>query len=126
MERRRHLAQELTDHIIGFLHDSPSDWPACALVSRSWVYATQAHIFRCLYLLSDGGTNERRWARFLELCAKSPDLTRHVRQLGVTIFGQRRMSTETFLSICTFPFTRLDGVWLILFFPGPSEISAVQ
>ncbi|KAJ6497327.1 hypothetical protein C8R45DRAFT_1211253 [Mycena sanguinolenta] len=125
MEGRRRLAQELTDHIISFLHDSPRDWSACALVSRSWVYATQSHIFRCLYLLSDGGANERRWARFLELSAKSPDLTRHVRQLGVTTFVERRMSTETFLAICTFPFTRLDGVWLILR-PTPSEIPVVQ
>ncbi|KAJ6578295.1 hypothetical protein B0H19DRAFT_1062804 [Mycena capillaripes] len=36
------------------------------------------------------------------------------------------MSTETILAVCTFPFTRLDGVWLILFFPTPSEIPAVQ
>ncbi|KAJ7436912.1 hypothetical protein B0H11DRAFT_2109037 [Mycena galericulata] len=126
MEGRRHLAQELTDHIISFLHDSPRDWPACALVSRSWVYATQAHIFRRLYLLADGGSNERRWARFLELSEKSPDLTRHVRQLAVTTFGERRISTETFFAICTFPFTRLDGVWLILFCPTPSETSVVQ
>ncbi|KAJ6613799.1 hypothetical protein B0H10DRAFT_1951195 [Mycena sp. CBHHK59/15] len=126
MEGRRRLAQELTDHIISFLHDSPRDWPACALVSRSWVYATQSHIFKCLYLLSDRDANERRWARFLELSAKSPDLTRHVRQLGITTFGERRMSTETFLAICTFPFPRLDGVWLILFRPTPSEMPAVQ
>ncbi|KAJ7443587.1 hypothetical protein B0H11DRAFT_2090783 [Mycena galericulata] len=127
MEGRRHLAQELTDHIINFLHDSPRDWPACALVSRSWVYATQAHIFRRLYLFSSNrGPNERRWARFLELSAKSPDLIRHVRQLGVTTLGERRVLTETFLAICTFPFTRLDGVYLILWSLKPSEMLAVQ
>ncbi|KAJ7112215.1 hypothetical protein C8R44DRAFT_251125 [Mycena epipterygia] len=126
MERRRHLAQELTDHIIDFLHDSPGDWPACALVCRSWVYAAQAHIFRSVYLLwPERDPNERRWARFLELSAKSPDLIRHVRQLAVTIVG-KRMSTDTFLAICTFPFTRLDGVWLILTHPTPPEILAVQ
>ncbi|KAJ7719028.1 hypothetical protein DFH07DRAFT_859731 [Mycena maculata] len=126
MERRPHLAQELTDHIIGFLRDSPSDWPACALVSRSWVYAAQAHIFRRMYFLSsDGATDERRWARFLEFSTKSPGLIRHVRQIGITIVGGR-MSTETFLAICAFPFTRLDGVWLILMRPRPSEIPAAQ
>ncbi|KAJ7022325.1 hypothetical protein C8F04DRAFT_1272764 [Mycena alexandri] len=36
------------------------------------------------------------------------------------------MSTETFLAICTFPFTRLDGVWLILRRLKPSEIPIVQ
>ncbi|KAJ7112216.1 hypothetical protein C8R44DRAFT_798263 [Mycena epipterygia] len=38
MDGRDQLAQELIDRIISLLHDSSSDWLACALVSRSWVY----------------------------------------------------------------------------------------
>ncbi|KAJ7089534.1 hypothetical protein C8R44DRAFT_892229 [Mycena epipterygia] len=103
--RSSQLAQELVDHIIDFLHDSPEDWPACALVSRAWVYTAQHHIFRCIYFTSPV-EYENRWARFLETSETSPHLIRHIRQLDVNQFVP---SMETFIAICDFPFTHLDS-----------------
>ncbi|KAJ7112209.1 hypothetical protein C8R44DRAFT_798256, partial [Mycena epipterygia] len=107
MER---LVQELTDHIIGFLHDSPDDW--------------QARIDLCS---SIPAVHELRWARFLEAYATSPHLIRHVRQLDVDyIYKPTRLSTETFLAVCTFPFRHLRGVSFILNYPTSSDALALQ
>ncbi|KAJ7112212.1 hypothetical protein C8R44DRAFT_882605 [Mycena epipterygia] len=108
MERQRNLAQELTDHIIGLLHDSPGDWPACALVCHSWVYAAQAHIFRRISFTSASHyTNDRLWSRFLETLDESPHLIRHVRRIDVE---DDTVSTEIFIALCNFPFTHLEQV----------------
>ncbi|KAJ7105233.1 hypothetical protein C8R44DRAFT_745949 [Mycena epipterygia] len=66
-EPTSHLAQELVDHIISFLHDSPTDWPACALVSHS-----------CIRFVSAHSANERRWARFQETTHTSLHLIQHI------------------------------------------------
>ena len=39
-----HLAQELVDHIIDFLHDDPADLIRVSLVSRVWVGRTRTHL----------------------------------------------------------------------------------
>ncbi|KAJ7088285.1 hypothetical protein C8R44DRAFT_751861 [Mycena epipterygia] len=117
------LAQELVDHIITFLHDSPADWPACALVSRSWVHTAQSHIFRQICFVSAQSTNEDRWARFQQISHISPHLIHHVRQLHV---ADSAVSSETFLAICNFPFARLDGASVQLGTVTPSFTLAVQ
>lgn len=96
------LAQELLHSIISFLSDSPADWPACALVSRSWVYPAQSHIFRRLSLKSV--EDKHRLAQFLVTMEISPHLLRHVHQLHLGY----HVSTETFLRVCNFSFTHLD------------------
>ncbi|KAJ7107419.1 hypothetical protein C8R44DRAFT_857986 [Mycena epipterygia] len=71
------FSQELVEYIIDFLHDSPRDWPACALVARSWIYPTQSHIFQSVRLIWPLLRNERLWARFEALTNESPHLIRH-------------------------------------------------
>ncbi|KAJ7144172.1 hypothetical protein C8R44DRAFT_865143 [Mycena epipterygia] len=116
------LAQELVDHIIDLLHDSPADWPACALVSRSWVYPAQSHIFRRIPFDMDQYENDQIWAYFLFIFESSPHLIRHVRQLDINALVT---SARTFRAICDFPFTHVDEVSLI-FELTPSLVAPLQ
>ncbi|KAJ7110610.1 hypothetical protein C8R44DRAFT_800331 [Mycena epipterygia] len=110
--RSSQLAQELVDHIIDFLHDSQDDLAACALVSRSWTYAAQSQIFqRIAFGLSIQAENARMWARFQGISNASPHLIRYVRRLHVSALREQ-LSAETFLAICNFPFTNLDGAFV--------------
>ncbi|KAJ7106513.1 hypothetical protein C8R44DRAFT_324759 [Mycena epipterygia] len=119
------LAQELVDHIIDFPYDSPNNWPACALVSRSWTHAAQSHIFRSVRLVSSRSEeNERLWTRFHETLDASPHLIRHVRQLD---FRSRfYLSTETFIMICSFPFTHLQRASVDCFLTPTSAVALQQ
>ncbi|KAJ7089571.1 hypothetical protein C8R44DRAFT_818508 [Mycena epipterygia] len=120
----REPASKLIDHIISFLHDSPQDWPACALVSRSCVYAAQSHIFRRIDLLSrPRATNELRWARFLEGHIAALYSTRTATRCQLWRF---QVSRESFFAVCTFPFRHLDGVWFIVPDLAPSDALALQ
>ncbi|KAJ7695252.1 hypothetical protein B0H14DRAFT_3659191 [Mycena olivaceomarginata] len=119
------LPQELVDYIVDYLHDSPRDWPACALVARSWVYPTQSHIFRSVRLVSTRPRNERLWARFEALTNASPHLIRHVRYL----YGHgkhERLHTDTIFDICTFPFTHLQGASVSFSDIKPACVFALQ
>ncbi|KAJ7110616.1 hypothetical protein C8R44DRAFT_261749 [Mycena epipterygia] len=105
------LPHELVDHIIGSL-DSPDDLPACALVCRCWVYAAQSRIFqRISFGSSIQAKNARVWAHFQEISSASPHLIRYVRRLHVSALREQ-LSAETFLAICNFPFTNLDGAFV--------------
>ncbi|KAJ7101790.1 hypothetical protein C8R44DRAFT_887973 [Mycena epipterygia] len=117
------LAQELVDHIMAFLHDSPADWPACALVSRACVHTAQSYIFRQICFLSAQSVNEDRWARFQRISDTSPHLIRYIRQLHIIDFA---VSPQTFLAICNFPFVRLDGASVHLKALVPSSTLAMQ
>ncbi|KAJ7124192.1 hypothetical protein C8R44DRAFT_980594 [Mycena epipterygia] len=117
------IAQELVDHIISFLHDSPADWPACALVCRPWVHCAQSHIFKHIRFISGHSADERRWDRVQQTFYASPHLIRHVRLLDIS---NHEVSTKTFLAICNFPFTHLEGASVQLDFPNPSSTLAVQ
>ncbi|KAJ7133325.1 hypothetical protein C8R44DRAFT_870731 [Mycena epipterygia] len=106
------VAQELIDPIIGLLHHSPDALRACALVSRFWVYAAQARIFRRVAFMSPTlAGNERKWVHFQEALDASSHLIGHTHQLAAYI-PDNRLSAETFLAICDFPFSHghLDGV----------------
>ncbi|KAJ7133105.1 hypothetical protein C8R44DRAFT_21527 [Mycena epipterygia] len=95
------IPQELVEYTIDFLHDSRCDWPACALVARSWV---QSHIFRSVLLVWPLLRNERLWVRFEVLTDAFPHLIRHVRYLYG--YGRnQRLHTDTIVAICTFSFT---------------------
>ena len=43
-----HLAQELVDYIIDFLHDNPKDLKRVSLVSRAWVSRARTHLCESL------------------------------------------------------------------------------
>ncbi|KAJ7495412.1 hypothetical protein FB451DRAFT_1550837 [Mycena latifolia] len=98
------LPRELTDYITDFLHDSPSDLKACALVSRAFVEAAQFHIFKELTI---GRGNDGPWSRVQGTLNASPHLIRHIRRLEL---HPRRMSIETLASVCSFPFTHLKEI----------------
>ncbi|KAJ7144164.1 hypothetical protein C8R44DRAFT_973811 [Mycena epipterygia] len=106
------LAQELVELIVSFLHNSPTDLSACALVSRSWVYAAQSLIFRRIsFMPGIESTDEglQLLSRFKEVSDASPHLIRHVHRLDV---DANRLSIEIFLAICNFPFPHLDSAAL--------------
>ncbi|KAJ7478449.1 hypothetical protein FB451DRAFT_1396222 [Mycena latifolia] len=94
--------QELVDHCIGFLRDSPSDLKACAVVSRSWTSASQSHIFGQLSIRHTPLNNG--WPRILEILRLSPHLILHIRRLELFSEG---FSLEAFVAICEFPFTHI-------------------
>ncbi|KAJ7118088.1 hypothetical protein C8R44DRAFT_878722 [Mycena epipterygia] len=119
------IPQELVEYIIDFLYDSPRDWPACALVARSWVYPTQSHIFRSIRLLWSLKRNERLWVRFEALTDASPHLIRHVRYLYAHGRNQR-LHTDTIVAICTFPFTHLQGASVSFSEPDTACMFALQ
>ncbi|KAJ7118371.1 hypothetical protein C8R44DRAFT_878965 [Mycena epipterygia] len=126
MGRREHLAPELVDHIIGFLsnYGDIDDLLACSLVSRSWVYPAQSHIFReinCMSML--GSLDKHRWTRFQQTTKNSPHVIRHVRQLHVYASS---LHTETFGVICTFPFTHLQRTSIYTSRLTPSDAIALQ
>ncbi|KAJ7144174.1 hypothetical protein C8R44DRAFT_973814, partial [Mycena epipterygia] len=95
------LAQELIDHILDFLHDSPDAWPARITFG---VHSTR---------------NRRLCARL----RKSPHLIRHVHQLDIQPTWP--FATRIFSAICEFPFTILDELSLV-FRLTPSLVPALQ
>ena len=42
---RRHLPQEIVDHIVDLLRDDPETLKQCCLASKSWVSQVQPHLF---------------------------------------------------------------------------------
>ncbi|KAJ7171354.1 hypothetical protein C8R46DRAFT_1262748 [Mycena filopes] len=102
--------QELVDHCIDFLRDSRPDLKACALVSRSWVYPAQHHLFRLLHLPSQPmgtRTAERSWGRFHDITQASPHVVRHIHGLRIIA---TYLSNTSLLNLCGLPFTRLSCV----------------
>ncbi|KAJ7032194.1 hypothetical protein C8F04DRAFT_1108129 [Mycena alexandri] len=102
--------QELVDHCIDFLHDSRAALTACALVSQSWVYAAQRHLFAEVHLPSQAtgiAQTERSWARFKDIIHRSPHLIRAIHRLHInaTYFSYTSLS-----DICGLPFTGLTCV----------------
>lgn len=104
---RQQLAQELVEYIITFLHNFPPELLTCALVSRSWVYRAQSHIFSLISFVATESKNEQLWERLRVTFQISPHLIRHVRHLEI---NNQKLSTPTFAAICNFLFTHWDGV----------------
>nr|GAT51075.1 predicted protein [Mycena chlorophos] len=69
------LPNELCDHIIAELHNEPASLAKCALVSRSWVTASQRALFSTLHV------NERN------LSAVTTPVVRYVKHLHVHVWG---------------------------------------
>ncbi|KAJ7144173.1 hypothetical protein C8R44DRAFT_865144 [Mycena epipterygia] len=80
-------SQLAPDHA-DFLHDSPTDWPACALVSVP-TSILPSYIFRHIAFVNVAQAESEN-------------------QLDINATGNR-LSLETFLAICTVPFTHLEG-----------------
>ncbi|KAJ6559876.1 hypothetical protein B0H19DRAFT_1145984 [Mycena capillaripes] len=101
---------ELLEHCIDYLHDSPRDLKACALVSRHWVYPSQSHLFRAPTVTSRNGivsVNDAPWERLRDMLALSSHLIRHIQSFNIE--GLEAHSS-TLHQICYFPFTHLTSV----------------
>ncbi|KAJ7124223.1 hypothetical protein C8R44DRAFT_875281 [Mycena epipterygia] len=96
--------QEIADSCISLLQ-SPSDLRACALVSRSWVYAAQAELFRVVRIGTD-----RMWSKLYTALIDSQYLIRHILKLEVfsTYF-----SSDTFSALANFPFTHVSHLFAV-------------
>ncbi|KAJ6525920.1 hypothetical protein DFH09DRAFT_1095478 [Mycena vulgaris] len=104
------MPQELVNHIIDFLHDTPTDLKACALVSRAFVYEAQSHIFKELSIGNFGAMKsdiDALWSRCQATMHASPHLVQHIHRFELY---PRPMSTDTLSTICTFPFTHLKEI----------------
>ncbi|KAJ7697202.1 hypothetical protein B0H17DRAFT_1197601 [Mycena rosella] len=104
------IVPELLQEFVALIGDSTSDLTACALVSRAWVYTSQAHFFREVSFISPFmAENERAWSRLREILDHSPHLIRHIRRLRV---DADLLSLDTFSAICNFPFALVDYVFV--------------
>ncbi|KAJ6565921.1 hypothetical protein DFH09DRAFT_1314703 [Mycena vulgaris] len=106
-ERVRPLTiQELVDLCMGFL-DGYSDLTACALVSRAWVDAAQANLFRTIHINWSHSANEKRWSQLRQVLDGSPRLIRYIHRLDI---HSARLSDDTFSALSQFPFTHIDNI----------------
>jgi hypothetical protein len=71
-----HIPLELIGAIVGYLHDDKPALRACALTSRSWVRASQLHIFDSISLDNRGHLDAL--ISLLEDCAHLRPLVRHL------------------------------------------------
>ncbi|KAJ6568090.1 hypothetical protein DFH09DRAFT_1155741 [Mycena vulgaris] len=120
------LAQELLEHIIGFLYEAPADLKACALVSSGCVHEAQSHIFKEISIGGPGTTataNDAVWTRLQDTLQTSPHLIRHIRRLET---HPRQISSGTFSAICLFPFTHLEEAYTSYFDLFPASAIAIQ
>ncbi|KAJ6556502.1 hypothetical protein DFH09DRAFT_564270 [Mycena vulgaris] len=104
------IPQELVNHIIDFLHDTPTDLKACALVSHAFLYEAQSHIFKELSIGHFGATTidvAALWSRCQATLHTSPHLVQHIHRLALS---PPLMSIAILSAICTFPFTHLKEI----------------
>ncbi|KAJ7184756.1 hypothetical protein C8R46DRAFT_1065066 [Mycena filopes] len=105
--------EELLERCIQYLHCSRRDLKACALVSRSWVYPAQSHLFRApgvLPQLPQPSRSASTWDHFLQILSHSTHLIRHIRHLYIT---PKATTLSTLRAICTLQFTHLQSVSLV-------------
>ncbi|KAJ6556517.1 hypothetical protein DFH09DRAFT_1164685 [Mycena vulgaris] len=104
------IPQELVNHIINFLHDTPTGLKACALVSRAFVDEAQSNIFKELSIGHFGAPTsdiDALWSRCQVTLHASPHLVQHIHRFKL---HPRQISIDTLSAICTFPFTHLKEV----------------
>lgn len=75
------LYNELVDMVIDHLHDDKSALTSCSLVSRSWVYSSQFHLFENMHLPSV--TTDDGVEAFMRLVDSCPRIGYYVRTLRV-------------------------------------------
>ncbi|KAJ7662560.1 hypothetical protein DFH06DRAFT_355356 [Mycena polygramma] len=96
--------QELLDHCICFLRDSPSDLKMCALVSRRWVNGAQSLLFQKILI-----DTSDRWLKLQSTLQSSPHLIRHIQSLIVRPIS---LSDDAFSAVCNFAFTDLRHLYV--------------
>ncbi|KAJ6555422.1 hypothetical protein DFH09DRAFT_1318209 [Mycena vulgaris] len=97
--------QELLDHTIDYLSDSPCDLISCALVAKSWVYRARRHIYRSLDLTPDdqSGCNEIeiKFHRLSHTLQMAPHLVSLIRGISVPL------NSGVLADLAGVPFTHL-------------------
>ncbi|KAJ6462241.1 hypothetical protein C8R47DRAFT_99115 [Mycena vitilis] len=104
------LIQELLEHCISFLRNSPSDLKRCALVSRRWAGGAQSHLSQ---KISIGKKN--RWFKLHATLNSSPHLIRHIQSL---IVRHSSLSDDAFSAVCNFAFTDLRQLYIYAMSPS--------
>ncbi|KAJ7654910.1 hypothetical protein B0H17DRAFT_1338141 [Mycena rosella] len=81
--------QEILDHTIDYLSDSPYDLTSCTLVATSWVSRAQRHIYRHLDLTPDadsgGDAVEIKLHRLTHTLERAPHLVPLIRDVSVPL-----------------------------------------
>ncbi|KAJ7463832.1 hypothetical protein B0H11DRAFT_2052354 [Mycena galericulata] len=122
------VIQELIDHCLDFLHDSPHDLRACALVCRSWATSAQIHLFSTVSVGYFGFCNNRRschlrCSRLFDILDASPRLVRYVKCMEIFL---NCVPDETIELISTVPFTHLRRITVAGSCSGVRVISVIQ
>ncbi|KAJ7434916.1 hypothetical protein B0H11DRAFT_2257856 [Mycena galericulata] len=120
--------QELLDSCIDFLHASPPDLKACALVSRSWTDTAQMHLFNHIVIGFNADenfmtTSSRRRSRLLcQVLATSPRLIRWVESIQIHLDAS---PLETLECVAKFAAERLRRIHVVGSWVG-SKMIAIQ
>ncbi|KAJ6555432.1 hypothetical protein DFH09DRAFT_1492716 [Mycena vulgaris] len=97
--------QELLDHTIDYLSDSPCELISCALVVKSWVYSAQRHIYRSLDLTPDDQSGcdeiEIKFHHLSHTLQMAPHLVSLIRSVSVPI------NSGVLADLAGVPFTHL-------------------
>ncbi|KAJ7662571.1 hypothetical protein DFH06DRAFT_355485 [Mycena polygramma] len=114
------VVQELLDHCIRFLRDSPSDLKICALVSRRWVNGAQSLLFQKILI-----NTSDRWLELQSILQSSPYLVQHIQTL---IINPLPFSDDAFSALCNFDFTNLRQLYVYGTTPyhTPTSITSFQ
>lgn len=81
-----HIPQELADHIIDHLHDSPAALRSCSLVCHAWLPTSRLHLFfKVAFRASpDGCPSNELCKRLYNLLSASPDIIPNIHELEIT------------------------------------------
>jgi len=87
------LPPELIDHIIDYLHDSPSTLRTCALVCQAWIAPSRFHLF---YFLSIGPKRRSsvplESVSLLQLLQESPNIALYIREFHFSVGSKSQNS----------------------------------
>jgi hypothetical protein len=114
------LIPELVDQFVAHLVDSRADLvlEACALVSKSWVFAAQHHFFREIVLDSE------HLCRAIDKTLRaSSHLIQHIRRPRIRRSHEAILSVESLARICRIPFTNLNKLSIETYAPWPTPAS---
>ncbi|KAJ7644937.1 hypothetical protein FB45DRAFT_1053560 [Roridomyces roridus] len=101
---------ELVDHTLSFL-DANSDFRACALVSRTWVYPAQRRIFSDVRIAGNRDFVRLQVKSLLEAVRRSPHLADFV--LSISVVDLEYIDLVDFRTLGTVPFTSLVSLEIV-------------
>ncbi|KAJ7468997.1 hypothetical protein FB451DRAFT_1255479, partial [Mycena latifolia] len=106
---------EIVDHCVGFL--AQPDLCSCALVSRSWVYLAQSHLFSEIIIEASLSLFDLRAPPLLDVLEASPHLAGYI----LTLYNEEPLSPHDYLRLGNIPCTRLSSLHIGRYSTLPSE-----